>query len=60
MTKRLIVDAEAEAELAAAFDWYESQREGLGIELLTSLDETLAAVVERPDSFPTYAAHPSH
>ena len=41
---------EAEDDIAAAFQWYESRRAGLGIEFVRALDTTLAALAEFPES----------
>jgi toxin ParE1/3/4 len=37
MSKVVRVDTEAEAEIAAAMDWHESEREGLGAEFLNEV-----------------------
>lgn len=51
--KRLVrLRADAESDLRAAMAWYESEREGLGDELLADVDGVLASVAERPASFP--------
>lgn len=49
---RLIIQPEAERDLAEAFIWYETQRPGLGNELLLSIEASLAAIQRRPESFP--------
>ena len=49
--KPVRLDEEAETEVAEAFTWYESQREGLGHELLATVDEAIEAVEQRPRSF---------
>jgi plasmid stabilization system protein ParE len=45
---RLIIDARAEEEAAAAFEWYETQSLGLGQEFLRALDAVFASVQRRP------------
>jgi hypothetical protein len=45
-------DAEAEAELAAAFDWYEERgHRGLGERFIGCVDEAIVRIVETPRSF---------
>ncbi len=39
MTYPLTIQPEAEADLAAAFCWYEEQRSGLGLEFLDCVEE---------------------
>ena len=41
---------EAEDDIAAAFQWYETKRVGLGADFVRVLDATLAALVEFPES----------
>ena len=38
----LRVEPEAEAELAAAIDWYEAEQPGLGAALVTEIDDVIA------------------
>jgi plasmid stabilization system protein ParE len=49
---RLVVRPQAEAELAAARNWYETQRAGLGQEFVDDVVTTSAAIAARPLSFP--------
>jgi hypothetical protein len=42
---RLIIRPDAEADIAAAYDWYEEQREGLGKEFLEEISNTIAAFI---------------
>lgn len=46
MTRRIRVEPEAEAELLAAVQWYEHQRERLGLELLDRAADTYRLVAE--------------
>jgi len=46
--KRLVYQAEAEADVRAAFDWYERQREGLGEEFLGELSRAEHAARSNP------------
>jgi hypothetical protein len=38
MSRELIVRAEAQAELAQAFEWYESRIAGLGLDFIRAVD----------------------
>lgn len=44
----------ASADLAAARDWYNGQRSGLGDELLASVADAFTRLEETPDLFPIY------
>ncbi|HLM68258.1 MAG TPA: type II toxin-antitoxin system RelE/ParE family toxin [Longimicrobium sp.] len=48
----LIVRPEAEADIDAAFDWYEDQEPGLGAEFIRSVDAALASVERQPHAYP--------
>jgi toxin ParE1/3/4 len=52
MTRQFILRARAEHDIRSAFEWYESQRAGLGAEFLGALRERLEAVRSHPDSNP--------
>jgi len=52
MSRRLIVRPEAEAEIEAAFDWYEDCATGLGTDFLLSLDEVFNSIVLNPLQYP--------
>lgn len=52
MSYRLVLRAEAESDLAEAFEWYEQRRRGLGESLLLSVEATLLAIQEAPLLFP--------
>jgi toxin ParE1/3/4 len=54
LSRRLIVLPEAEAELAAAAEWYESKRVGLGLDFIATVDVALAEVLACPDRFPLW------
>jgi plasmid stabilization system protein ParE len=59
MTKPVRVDAAAKAELHAAAGWYEEQREGLGGELVSAIDEAMTRVARLgPDCRPVYGVDP--
>lgn len=42
----------AEADVQAAFDWYEAQAQGLGHEFLRALDVCYATIERWPESYP--------
>jgi hypothetical protein len=50
--KPVRLDAHAVEEVRTARGWYEAEVEGLGDELLTDLDQTLAQVRRAPRRFP--------
>ena len=49
MSKPVRLDQEAEEELEAAHEWYESQRVGLGGEFLDSVQEVLLRIEDSTD-----------
>ena len=49
---RFIVRPAAELEITTAFEWYELQREGLGLEFLNAVEATLALIRRSPLMFP--------
>jgi toxin ParE1/3/4 len=48
MTVQIVVQPEAEADLAEVFGWYEARRAGLGQELLQEVDRAFARIAEKP------------
>lgn len=57
MTHPLIIRPEAEQDMAEGRDWYEGQREGLGAEFLTAIDEVFDRIREMPELYaPEYKA----
>lgn len=46
---------EAEAEVDAAFYWYEEKRQGLGARFLDELDRAMRGVAEAPEKSPLIA-----
>ena len=59
MTKPVRFDREAEEELAAAVDWYESQRLGLGLDLLDVIEGAISRIGEATLQFPLLPSVPS-
>lgn len=52
MKKSLTVRAEAEADLAEAFQWYEQQVRGLGDQFLLCVDAVMASIERAPQLYP--------
>jgi plasmid stabilization system protein ParE len=52
MTRRALLRRTAAAELEEAFRWYESQRTGLGLELLDCIEDLLLDIRHAPERFP--------
>lgn len=52
MTHPLIIRPEAEQDMAEGRDWYEGQREGLGIEFLTAVDHVFDRIGKNPKLCP--------
>jgi len=50
---RLVFRPEAEADVEAAFGWYESRRAGLGREFIAALDAIVNSIAENPLRFPS-------
>lgn len=53
MSYEIIVRPEAALEVQAAFDWYEEQSEGLGLEFLRAADACMAGIKRNPLASPT-------
>ena len=51
MNRPLIVNPEAEVDLADAKLWYDGQREGLGDEFLSRVDDAFAIVRRSPELY---------
>jgi plasmid stabilization system protein ParE len=52
MNRRFILPPRAENDIQAAFEWYESQRYGLGDEFLVAVRERLEAIRKFPEANP--------
>jgi toxin ParE1/3/4 len=52
MTRRFTLRPRAEHDIQSAFEWYESQRPGLGEEFLAAVREKLETVRSFPESTP--------
>ena len=51
MSRRLIIRAEAEADISEAAVWYEGRQAGLGFELADEIGAAIRRAVERPLSY---------
>lgn len=51
MTRRLVVSALAESDLAEAADWYNRIRPGLGDDLVLCVEHALDRILEHPEAF---------
>jgi len=56
---KVVLLAEAEAELDDAASWYDERREGLGDELLRAVREALLVISEAPESWPRWPTAPA-
>jgi len=52
MSRELIVRPEAEAELAEAFEWYESRIPGLGLDFIRVVDSLFNSILRNPLMYP--------
>jgi toxin ParE1/3/4 len=48
---RIRYTSKAKADLSCAFDWYESQRRGLGIEFLDAIETSLSTIASLPEMY---------
>ena len=51
VTRQILVRPEAEAEVQQAFDWYEEQSKGLGLEFLRSIEACLSGITRNPFAY---------
>jgi plasmid stabilization system protein ParE len=51
MNHELRISSRAEAEAAAAFDWYEQRSPGLGVDFIRCADATISVVQRSPQLF---------
>lgn len=54
MSRELRILPEAEAELAAAAEWYESRQSGLGVAFVEAVGHALEGIVEAPQTSPLW------
>jgi len=54
MAAKLAIAPEAELDLAEAYVWYESRRNGLGEEFLSSVDACLEGIRRHPRCTPSF------
>ncbi len=48
----VLIEPEAEADVASAFDWYETKRSGLGSEFLAELAFILESIERNAEQYP--------
>ena len=53
MTYKLSIRNEAEADIAEAYQYYESGRENLGTEFISCIDEAISRIQNNPKQFRT-------
>ena len=51
VTRQIIVRPEAEVEVQQAFEWYQQQSEGLGLEFLRAIEACLSGVKRNPFAY---------
>lgn len=54
MNYALVFRPEVREEVDEAYSWYDSQRSGLGDELLDCIDEMLDRICQSPESYPVF------
>jgi len=52
VTLALVIRPEAEADMGAAFDWYEERVAGLGSDFLLNVDAAFHAILRSPQQYP--------
>jgi plasmid stabilization system protein ParE len=51
MTRELVIEPEAEAEIIESADWYEARNPEARTGFLNALDRTLDYILERPEQY---------
>ena len=54
MKYQLLIKAEAMQDMAEAFDWYEKERTGLGIEFLDEAEASYNRVIKHPEHYQSH------
>jgi plasmid stabilization system protein ParE len=54
VTRPLILRAEAEADVEAAYHWYEERNPGLGAEFLRAVEASLSSIERDPELYPKH------
>lgn len=52
--QKIIFHPDVVDEIKSSYDWYESQADGLGENLLSELESAFEAIVELPDTWPKF------
>jgi plasmid stabilization system protein ParE len=58
MSRRLIIRPEPEADLTDAALWYDNREPGLGFELLSEVNSSMARALKNPESFARFRRSP--
>ena len=58
MSRRLIVRPEAESDITDAAIWYESRASGLGLDLVSEIQASIARALNDPEGFPRLRDNP--
>ena len=51
MTQKIIIRPEAEKDINSAYDWYEEQQSGLGVEFAQALSDSMDLILEFPKMY---------
>jgi len=54
MKYKLLLKAEAIKDIMDAFDWYENERTGLGVEFLDQLEDSCNQILQSPNRYQAY------
>jgi toxin ParE1/3/4 len=54
MKLRLSLKAEAVQDMTEAFEWYEKEKAGLGVEFLDQIEDYCQRITEHPEQFQSY------
>ena len=52
MSRTIRVLPEAEGDIEVAYDWYEHQESGLGVEFVLAIEAAYEAIAENPEIYP--------
>lgn len=54
MGRPLRIQPRAQSHITKAYDWYEQQRTGLGLEFLNAIEACLKRIAENPGQYPVH------
>lgn len=52
MISNIIIRPDAEYELIEAYDWYETQKKGLGDKFISAIDNCIDSIIDNPEAYP--------